>query len=237
MNYDEEKLLATVLDLFADRFGKKAILRGGMVLKVMGSARYTNDLDYVFVPYKSKKDIVNELLQCLQELPGAKVEHSLNSKCLRIILTVDGTSIQIEAKVAKEAKTIAIANTLLATQFQLPKRLLHVTDHSVSMSNKMAAWNERRLIRDIYDIWFFLRMGIEPDKEILLERLNKPSYSRLVKTEQYFSGNTVCEFYDFIRKEVNLLTDEEVKSQLADYLPPEELSGLSMLFKVSFVKL
>jgi len=64
MNEKEQELLATVLDLFASEFADKALLRGGMVLKVMGSARYTNDLDYLFVPYRSKKDILSEILSC-----------------------------------------------------------------------------------------------------------------------------------------------------------------------------
>ncbi len=48
----EQQLLARVLDLFAQKFDRKAVLRGGMVLRVLGSPRLTNDLDYVFVPYK-----------------------------------------------------------------------------------------------------------------------------------------------------------------------------------------
>ncbi len=48
----EQQLLAQVLDLFAQKFDKKAILHGGMVLRVLGSPRLTNDLDYIFVPYK-----------------------------------------------------------------------------------------------------------------------------------------------------------------------------------------
>ncbi len=52
-----EALIARALDCISQHFGKRAILRGGMVLRILGSPRYTNDLDYVFVPYKSKKDI------------------------------------------------------------------------------------------------------------------------------------------------------------------------------------
>ncbi len=47
----EQELLARVLDLITQKFDKKAILRGGMVLRILGSPRYTNDLDYLFVPY------------------------------------------------------------------------------------------------------------------------------------------------------------------------------------------
>ena len=53
----QQALIARVLDLLAQRFGKRAVLRGGMVLRILGSPRFTNDLDYLFVPYKSKKDI------------------------------------------------------------------------------------------------------------------------------------------------------------------------------------
>lgn len=39
-------------------FKNHAILKGGMVLKLLGSTRKTLDLDYTFVPFKSKKEIV-----------------------------------------------------------------------------------------------------------------------------------------------------------------------------------
>ena len=58
----EQALLAKVLDLFARTFDKNAVLRGGMVLRMLGSQRLTNDLDYVFVPYKSKKAIIPAIL-------------------------------------------------------------------------------------------------------------------------------------------------------------------------------
>ena len=56
----EQALIARVLDALAQRFGNRAVLRGGMVLWILGSPRFTNDLDYLFVPYKSKKDIVSD---------------------------------------------------------------------------------------------------------------------------------------------------------------------------------
>ncbi len=54
---EEQKLIARVLDRIAGTFGKRAVLRGGMVLRILGSPRFTNDLDYVFVPYKSKSEV------------------------------------------------------------------------------------------------------------------------------------------------------------------------------------
>jgi hypothetical protein len=53
----EQALIARVLDLFARRFDKRAVLRGGMVLRILGSPRFTNDLDYIFVPHLPPEEI------------------------------------------------------------------------------------------------------------------------------------------------------------------------------------
>ncbi len=233
----EQALIARVLDLFAQRFAKRAVLRGGMVLRILGSSRFTNDLDYVFVPYKSKKDIVPEVVECLKRIEGAKISHSLNSKCMRVVLTVDGATIQIEAKVAMTARTSMASTRAFSREFNLPPRMVCIAEHSVALANKLAAWNERRLIRDIYDIWFFLQMGIMPDQATLESRLRKPEYSRLVNKKDRFSGFTVGEFYDFIRRQVANMTDDEIGESMADYLPPDEIGGLAMQFRAALVKL
>ena len=233
----EQRLLARVVDLFAQRFDKKAILRGGMVLRVLGSPRLTNDLDYVFVPYKPKKDIVEEIVACLKTIDGAALDYTLNSKCLRVVLTVDKTTIQVEAKVAMKVDTTTASTRLFSSQFDLPPRIIHVVDTGVALANKIAAWNERRLIRDIYDIWFFLQMNASPDIATLEKRLRKPEYSRLVKKDDYFTGLTCSDFYDFLREEVGKLTDEKIANELSDYLPPQETAGLGLLFRAALVKL
>lgn len=233
----EQQLLARVLDLFAQKFDRKAVLRGGMVLRVLGSPRLTNDLDYVFVPYKSKKDIVDEILTCLRSIDGAELVYSLNSKCLRVVLTVEQTSIQIESKVAMDVKTTTLSTRLFSSQFNLPPRIIHVVDTNVALANKMAAWNERRLIRDIYDIWFLLQMNAKPDEATLKSRLSKPAYSSLVKKGDYFPGRTCREFYDFIRTYVGTLSDEQISSELSDYLPPPETAGLALMFKAALARL
>ena len=91
----EQALLVKVLDLFAQRFDKKAVLCGGMVLRILGCERLTNDLDYIFVPYKSKKDIVKNIVSTLQEIDGAKVKYSLNSlsTCVRFFKELTGSEL------------------------------------------------------------------------------------------------------------------------------------------------
>lgn len=233
----EQELLAKVLDMFAQKFNKKAVLRGGMVLRILGSQRFTNDLDYVFVPYKSKNDIVGEILECLGALKGAELQHELNSKCLRVFLTVEGVTIQIESKVAMDVRSMAVSTKLVSQEFNLPPRIIHVVDLNVALADKMAAWNERRLIRDIYDIWFFLQMKAKPDLPTLAARLAKPSYSKLVGVKARFQGKTCGDFCSFIRDAVNSLDDQQIRNELSDYLPVAEIEGLSLLFKSAFARL
>lgn len=237
MNQNEQRLLALVLDRFAERFDRSAILRGGMVLRILGSARYTNDLDYVFVPFGSRNDIVEDVLACLNSIPDASVSHSLNSKCLRILFTLDKTTVQIEVKVARAMKTTLATTKLFSPQYNFPKRVIPVVDHSISLANKLAAWNERRLVRDIYDIWFFIQMNIVPDIETLEARLKKPTYSMLVPTADRYRGSSIGEFYAFVRDRVAELTDEQITNQLLDYLTPDELVGLPMMMRAALVKL
>ena len=119
----------------------------------------------------------------------------------------------------------------------LPPRMIRVTDYSVALANKLAAWNERRLIRDLYDIWFFLQMGVSPDRKTLETRLRKPVYSRLVKKKDRFSGVTIADFYEFLRKYASRLTDSDIQEELSDYLPREEMEGLAMQIRAALTKL
>jgi predicted nucleotidyltransferase component of viral defense system len=232
-----EALLVRVMDLFARKFDRRAVLRGGMGLRILGCERLTNDLDYVFIPFKSKKDIVEDVISTLREIEGAKIQYSLNSKCLRVALKVDDVSIQVEAKVAMDVPIQIISNKELALKFNLQPRLIPVVEYSVALANKMAAWNERRLVRDVYDIWFYLTMGINPDIKTLKERLKKPSYSKLVRKEDYFRGAEVGQFYDFLRIKIRDMTDKDIENSLGDYLKKEDIAGLSMKFRAKLADL
>lgn len=232
-----EALLVEVMDVIAERFDKHAVLRGGMVLRVLGCERLTNDVDYVFVPFASKKDVVAEVLSALHRLEGVVIAHSLNSKCLRVALSRNEVAVQIEIKTAKEIRTSLVSNRYLARSYGRPPRIIPVLDYPVALAEKMAAWNERRLIRDLYDIWFYLRMGVSPDVPTLEKRLAKPEYSRRIKQSDRFKGKTAAVFYTYLREAAQTLTDESIQVELSDYLPAEEIAGLAMRFRAELVKL
>lgn len=237
MNNRIEALLVEVIDVIAQKFGKRAILRGGMVLRILGCERMTNDADYFFVPYASKKDFAPELLSTLSAMRDVTVSYSFHSKCLRVTLTRKGVSIQIEAGAIKKATVQVVSNRELALRHGLEPRLITIADYGDALANKMAAWNERRLIRDLYDIWFYLKLNVRPNTALLEERLLKPVYSKRLKKSAYFNGKTVQDFYLFLQQEASLLTDEQISEELSDYLPTVDIIGLAMKIKTELARL
>jgi len=241
MNKNQEKreaLLTLVMNLFSETFREKAILHGGMVLRLLECPRYTNDLDYLFVPFKSKNDVKEIILNTLKTIPNITISHSLNSKCLRIIL-VDKNNItaQVEVKVDDKCKTTILTSSALSRRYNQQAHVIAVMDFGTSLANKMSAWLDRRLMRDLYDISFFLNMGIQPDLETLTERLKKPVYAKGVVSFPCKHPIAIDSFYDFLKSEVLKITDMSIIQELSDILSPEETAGISMRIKASITSL
>jgi predicted nucleotidyltransferase component of viral defense system len=221
-----EPLMAKIIDLMSKHYDKRAILRGGMAIRLMGVPRYTNDLDYLIIPHKSKKELIPEITDLFKTIEGATVKHSFNSKCLRILVTVGHITIQVEAKVALQSKSSAISNEELAVPNGFPIRLIPIQDTSIALSNKMAAWNERRLSRDLYDIYFFLQLGVTPDIELLQERLSEPQYTTLVKHTDYFKGKSFSDYIEFMLHTIKKTDEAELENDLLSILPDNRVRGI-----------
>jgi predicted nucleotidyltransferase component of viral defense system len=92
---DIEGLMVFIINLLGDRFGSNAILKGGMQLRLVDSPRFTNDLDYVFIPFSSKKEIKNRILKTLNEIPELTISYTINSKCIRYLVAYEDIKVQV----------------------------------------------------------------------------------------------------------------------------------------------
>lgn len=227
-----EEIMTTIMNLFSQTFREHAVLCGGMVLRLLECPRLTNDLDYTFIPYSSKKEIKESVIETLSKIPGADMSYTMNSKCLRVILSVDEVVVQVEAKVSKNCETEILTTSALAKLYGQTSSVVRVMSYSSSLSNKIAAWLERRLIRDLYDIHFFLNMGVKPDNEILLKRIKRPQYSKLVKNKPE-RLKTVDNLFEFIKSEVINISQKDINSELSGLLEQDELIGLDMKIKAA----
>lgn len=229
MDNSLESLLVSIINLFADKFGKKAILRGGMVLRLLDSARLTNDLDYLLIPFESKNEVVDEVVKTLNLLEGVRVEHSLNSQCLRCLVTKGSVVAQVEVKVDIDCKVNVISTASLAKIHNQTSRLINVLSYDVALANKLAAWYERRLYRDIYDIYLLLNMGVKADLQILATRLEKPRFAKNISEMK--KKCTVEDFYTFLRVKIENIDIDTMTKELISIMPQEELLGLEMKLK------
>ena len=169
-----EGLMIFLINTFSEKFPQSAILKGGMSLRLLDCPRLTNDIDYVFVPYSSKKDILQGVLDVLDEIDGLTYEYTMNSKCLRIRIRYGELATQVEANVAKEYSATSISTAAISRQQGMLGRIVQLASYDVSMANKLAAWNERALVRDLYDLYFYYTMvQVMPEMAVLEKRLEK----------------------------------------------------------------
>ncbi|MBD3390983.1 MAG: hypothetical protein GF418_02945 [Chitinivibrionales bacterium] len=231
-----EGLMVWLMHFLADRFGNSAVLKGGMELRLLNCPRHTNDIDYVFVPFSSEKDVARLVVGALDEVPDLRVRHTLNSKCLRCICEHNDIQVQLEINVAGECETEELTTADLARQYNLQGRIVRGIRFDVALAHKIAAWNERGLVRDIYDCSFMVDiLGIRPCMPTLNRRLDS-SQLRTGRSTRKVSMS-VKDLVEKLRKTTASLSAAGVAEQMRDYLTPEELPGLDKKIRVGVSRL
>lgn len=227
-----EALLSWIVDFFAQKFGNSAILKGGMSLRLMHSPRYTNDVDYIFIPFDSKKDAKTLVEEALAQVEGLSFNTTMNSKALRIIIDYAGQQAQIEINVEKECPSIPMSSSLLSTPYGYPARVIRVMEPGVAFAHKIAAWNERELMRDLYDVYQYESLfKAEPQMDILRKRLKcARSYKNVVAAKDMLA------LVEKMRKYAEGLTENSFE-ELVPLLDSAELAGLSFRMRPSILAL
>ena len=227
-----EALLAWIVDFFSINFGNSAILKGGMALRLMHSPRYTNDVDYIFIPFDSKKDAKGIIEEALSKIDGLQYQTTMNSKALRILIAYGGQSAQIEVNVEKECPSIPMSTALLGTAHGRPARILRIMEPSMSFAHKIAAWNERELMRDLYDIYQYESLfRISPRMDILQMRLKKArSYKGVA------AARDIDELANKLAKIAEKLNDD-IMTELRPLLSEEEFAGLAFRMRSAILDL
>lgn len=227
-----ESIFVWLMHRIADEFEDHAILKGGISLMLLDCPRATNDIDYTFVPYSSKKDIVKKIEGILDEIPNAKITRSMNSRALRVAISVGDVTVQVEANVSLQCKSIAMTTSSLARKVGQLGRIIRIMSPDVALSHKLAAWNERRLLRDFYDIYFLYQIvGAKPEIETLLGRLKKIE-SRIPRFKK-IKQMSFTEFISEFKQEIAALNIDSIEKELSPLLSREEIVGLEIKLKSS----
>lgn len=233
----DEGLRLWIISHLSEKLGNHAILKGGMVLRLLDCPRYTNDLDYVFVPFRSKKEIVPLLDKAFEGLDGVQIKKGLHSTSVRYDIAMTnafGTfRTQVEANVSESCESEPISTGDVASQHQQLPRVVRVMRFDVALAHKLAAWNERGLVRDLYDAYFIHKhLNQIPHIPTLAKRLEKINYAKSLKGPSLPRHMTLEEFLAHLEKGVFALTDNNIREELRDSLEPTQLAGLSLKIRV-----
>lgn len=172
----------------------------------------------------------------LDELEDAEIEHALHSKMLRSEIRIDGVAVQLEANVALECDSTPMSTGGFARALGQPAFVVRIMSPSWALAQKLAAWNERRLLRDLYDCYFYVgRLGELPECDVLDRRLARVN-SRLpgLAGKKTMSRTELAEA---LRSETSDLTEEHLREELGGLIPPGELAGLVPRTRAAAVKL
>ena len=156
----------------------------------------------------------------------------MNSKALRILLTYGGQSAQIEINVEKGCPSIPMSSALLSASHGRPTRILRIMEPSVSFAHKIAAWTERELMRDLYDMYQYESIfRVKPQMDILKARLAKArSYANVI------AARDLNGLIGKMTERANRL-DEDSLTELRPILSNDELAGLTFRLRASILAL
>lgn len=238
----DEGLRLWLINHLAEKLGEHAILKGGMVLRLLDCPRYTNDLDYVFIPFRSKKDIIPLLDKAFSGLTGVQVQKGLHSTNVRYDISLTnafGTfRTYLEANVSESCESEPVSTGDAAVKNNQLPRVVRVMRFDVALANKLAAWNERKLVRDLYDAYFMHKhLNQTPHLPTLAARLQKINYARRVKGSSLPRSMTLAEFLDRLEQKVRGLTDNDIDQEMRDSLDLTQRAGLALKMRAGLTQM
>lgn len=111
---------------------------------------------------------------------------------------------------------------------------MQITSYDVAMANKLAAWNERLLVRDLYDLYFYYVMvQAMPNVNILEDRLQNVASTPRNKNPKQM---TLEQLVSKLREALTTLSSVDML-ELSDYLPSAECHGLETKIRIQLLQL
>lgn len=224
MNEKTEKILIELIHFMADKFKDKAVLEGGMLLRLFNSPRATQDADFLLISERSKKELASDIKKIMQQFDPASVTNvDVNSR--GIFIDFEGPSAEkaiLEINVVKSLHlpTGHQSTGFVARQHNLASRVVTTIALPEAYSNKIAACIERKNLRDLYDLTLFDAIT-DFDRETLVERLAKISIGR-AKPKKLLPR----EASDILKKRVDDLGEDDLRDELYPVIPVQFRKGV-----------
>jgi predicted nucleotidyltransferase component of viral defense system len=234
---NREELLIRIIHFLAEKFKTEIALEGGMLLRLLGCPRSTQDVDYVLRSSQSKKVLAERLRRIFSQWDEIEiVAVKLNSR--GVFLDVETTEkpflkANIEIKVQAElGLPIESSSTAaVAREHKLDARVVSIVALAEAFSNKIAAALERTSARDLYDLSQFEPLSAY-DVVTLRKRFSTLSVSRGKPRSITFQ-----EASRMLRKRIEALTELDLERELYPLLPPAQRRGLLLIIKAAVARI
>jgi len=217
-----EKLLVRLLHHLFEQMPTQIVLKGGFVLRLLEGNRKTNDIDIVLLPFTSKRAAAPLLEAALASFPCDSMATHIHPTAIRVLVHEGDIVAQVEASIAENCPSIPMSTAgLAALHHELP-RIVRVMRFDVALSNKIGAWLERGLYRDLYDIFYWA--GVQkaaPHWPTLVGRLEK-----LKPRKGLPKSCTLEQLAERIEAAAVALQEAPLRQELTTTLPDSEFTGL-----------
>lgn len=231
-----EELLTKVLNHLSDKFRNRLVLKGGILLRLYNSPRWTQDIDFIFLSGESKKVLQGALTRALEEMEGIRIERvDLNSRGI-FIDVADAQSherclIEVNVLASTHLPPEPVSTAPLSQKYSLAARVVSAMSLPEAFSHKIAAALEREAARDLYDLSQMEAMGAF-DKATLRTRL-----SRLEVRRAKPKAVTFAQAAQILRERLERLTQEKLEEELYPLLPKEYQPGVLNIILASVGRL
>lgn len=225
MNTNEarlERLLVRLLHHLFEQMPTQIVLKGGFVLRLLECERKTNDIDIVLVPFTSKRAAAPLLEEALASFPCDKTSTHIHPTAVRVLVHDGDLVAQVEASIAENCPSVPMSTASLAALHHELPRIIRVMRFDVALSNKIGAWLERGLYRDLYDIFYW--SGIQkatPHMPTLEGRLAK-----LKPRKGLPKSCTMHQLSQRLEETARSLQEAPLRQELTSTLPESEFAGL-----------
>lgn len=217
-----ERLLVRLLHHLFEQMPTQIVLKGGFVLRLLECERKTNDIDIVLVPFVSKRAAAPLLEAALSTFPCDKTATHIHPTAIRVLVHEGDLVAQVEASIAEICPSVPMSTAALASIHHELPRIVRVMRFDVALSNKIGAWLERGLYRDLYDIFYWA--GIQkaaPHWPTLIGRLEK-----LKPRKGLPKSCTLEQLAERLEAAAVGLQEGLLRQELTTTLPESEFTGL-----------
>lgn len=160
----QERFELDVLDrLNSGRMLGNLVFTGGTMLRLcFGLNRFSLDLDFWLTKKIDEIVLFKNLKECLAEYYTIRdCANKLNTMLFEIRSAAYPSKLKIEIR--KEKKNIQTETGIAFSRFSDRQVLMRVASLKEMMKAKLDAFLNRREIRDVFDLEFLLKKGVDPD--------------------------------------------------------------------------